>query len=125
MGQLLRATPVPALGQPPLRLGIAPGFDKLQELRIVHRSAGDLAARQEDLVPRPLVVEGKALAHMADLPQPRCHRQPGRCGRRRGFGCCRLQRLVGRPQRVTGQQVLDVGEQQFLVLLLMLETKLH
>ena len=129
MLQLLRAAPVPAFGQPPLRLGIAAVLDEAQELGIAHGPLRDLAALHKHLVARALVVERKALAAMAHGMHATRHGLPLQRGRR---SICRPRRRhalfllsIGRPQRVARQQVLDVGQQQFLVLLFMLQAQLQ
>ncbi len=124
--QPLRTPPVPALGQPVGRLAVAAGLHESQVLRVGHRSDGDLEGLQEDGVARRLVVEGEALAIVADLRQAAFQAPPRGVLRRNGVrhhgrGCA----LVGRPQRVAPEQVLDVGEDQLLVLLLMLQAQFH
>jgi len=75
------------------------------------------------------VVEGKARAGVADLDQATVLRQPfqrhGGLGRGVGGRCrrSRLGRPVHRLQRVARQQVQQVGEDQFLVLLLVVQAQ--
>ena len=75
---------------------------------------------QKDAVARQFVVEGKARACMANLHQAALERLPV-AGRSRLAVCHRRGISVGGPQRVAPQQMLDVGQQQLLVLLLVLQ----
>lgn len=71
---------------------------------------------------RPLIVEGEAAARMPDLDDAArkvdpVHGRNRACGRRR-------RRCVDRVGRVGGEGVLDVGQHQFLVLLLVMQAEL-
>ena len=101
-------------------LRVAAGRDELQVLAVGHWTRGERKALEEHAVARRLVVEGESVA-----------RRTQRCTCRRGTRAtssgCSLRRAasagctVGRAQRIQRQQVLDVGEQQFLVLLLVVQ----
>ena len=68
-------------------------------------------------MPRPLAVEAKALAVVSDLHHAAIEFA---VRRRRAVGladCNGARILVGRTQRVLREQVQNVGEQQFLMLL--------
>jgi hypothetical protein len=71
---------------------------------------------------RRLVVVAKAVAVVADFVEPFLERDPrqlGRIGRH-----VRRQVAVGGPQRVDGEDVLDVRHEQFLMLLLVVQADL-
>src|SRR3546814_10203280 len=69
-----------------------------------------------------LVVIGEALAVMTDAPDATVEADPAQ--RSRGLRRHRPERREGRPQRVVREQVQDVHEQQFLVLLLVVDADL-
>ena len=73
-------------------------------------------------MPRPLVVEGEAAPIVAQPAQPALVPGPAHLRRRRGLA--RVARPVGGAKRVAGQHVLYVHQQQFLMLLLMIEPEL-
>ena len=72
---------------------------------------------------RRLAIKGKTCTGMADLDDALGTADEFE---RRG-GCCTRQRqmTVDRAQRIQREQVLDVGQQQFLMLLLVIETERH
>ena len=112
------ADPSPALGQPELRTAVAPVGHEGQPFAIGHQAVGKLERLQPGLVTRPLVVEGEVLALMpqADEPAVEADEAKGigrRCGRRMA------RRRIGRRQRRLGEQVQDVHQDQFLMLLFM------
>src|SRR4051812_10147425 len=57
----------PAFGQPKLRTGVASVFDEGQVFAAGRQAAGQHEGLEPDPVAGPLVVEGEALAVMADL----------------------------------------------------------
>lgn len=84
-----------------------------------HQPVGQVKAAQQCVMGRALIVEGEAAAVMADAGHAaRVLGPASRRGRRQGGG---VVGRVGRPQWVGVEQVLDVGEDQFLVLLLVVE----
>ena len=124
VGDLLAAAPVPALGQPVRGVGITTIGHEGQVLGIRHRPRCQRIGLQKDAVARQFVVEGKARACMACLHQAALERLPV-AGRSRLAVCHRRGISVGGPQRVAPQQMLDVGQQQLLVLLLVLQPQLQ
>lgn len=124
VAQLLGLAPVPALGQPPLRLAVAAIQHKAQKLAIAHRPRCNLCGLHIDTVHGHLIVKGEiatAVAYAVDagLHRPPCEVCMGRPGVRLG----QRVRCISRPKRVAGKQMLDVGEQQLLMLLLVLQTQ--
>ncbi|MCY1362233.1 hypothetical protein D9M69_489380 [compost metagenome] len=119
----LLADPAPAVGEPQAGGLVAAVVDELEPLAVGDRVRAQRERLQVDLVARPLAVKGKALAAMADLDHAAVEADP--VGRRARVGDHRLGQLrrKGRPQRILREQVQDVGQQQFLVLLLMLQAE--
>ena len=71
-------------------------------------------------MPRPLAIEAEACAVVSDLHHAAIELP---IGRRRAVGladCDRARILVRRTQRVLREQVQDISEQQFLMLLFMI-----
>lgn len=114
---------VPALGQPQRRIAVAAGVDKFQVLAVRHQARGQLEGRDVLAVARQLVVEAEAGAAVADLGQAALEVQPAQRPDRAGGRQRRIQ--VGRVQRILRQQVLQVGQDQLLVLLLVLHAEFH
>src|SRR4029079_5096780 len=88
---------------------------------------GDPASRylvrlEKDLVPGPFRIEGKAGSGRANLDEPVAAAMPAQRLRRVAGRCGKL--AVGRLQRVLGKGREDVGEEQLLVLLLMVDPQL-
>jgi hypothetical protein len=120
-GQLAGRHLVPAVGQPQGRVAIAAGLDECQVFAVRHQARGQFEGRDIAAVARQFVVEGKAAAIVADLDQAAVELEEGQRQRRR----IRRHRIaiVGGCDRVVRQQVLDVGEYQFLVLLFVLQAE--
>ena len=116
---------VPAVGQPQLGPPVAAVGDEGQVLAVGHRPRGELEGVAADAVARAFVVEGEAVAVVADR---RCRPAgEGEPAQRRAAGDRRQRPAVGdRPARsgLQRQHVLDVGEDQFLVLLLVVQAEL-
>jgi hypothetical protein len=72
-------------------------------------------------VPRPFVVEGEAIAVMADMHQATIQLHP--IERRHLRAGAAARRLIRREQRVDGKDVLDVHQDQLLMLLLVVEAQ--
>ena len=72
---------------------------------------------------RPLIVEGEAVARMADLVQSAGKGTP--CERRRQPALGRPWRGIGGVLRVRREDVLDIHQDQFLMLLLVIEAELE
>jgi hypothetical protein len=117
--QILATHPIPALGQPQRGVEIAAGGDERLVLAIGHQPRGQLERRHVLFMARQLVIEAEALAVVADRGQAAIKAQPGQRRRRRGQRRGRVQ--IRRQQGALRQQVLDVGEHQFLMLLLVLQ----
>ena len=75
-------------------------------------------------MPWALVVEGEAVTRMADFVQAALMLDPLEAPKRRRVRP-RAWAPVGRPQRVLRERVLDVGEDQLLVLLLVVDAQLE
>src|SRR5207253_10484511 len=84
---------------------------------------GRQAERLEpELVARPLMVGREAGTGMSDLVEPAG--KLGRCRRRTlGRDGMWARRLVGRQQRIDREDVLDVHQDQFLMLLLVMQAQ--
>ena len=124
-GNPLALHPCPAIGQPVARLGIAAVIDEGAPFGVAHRTAGDLVRGQQHLMARSLAVEGKAAAVMADLDHAGCPVDP--C-HRRGLPCLRRVGHVGvrhRRHRILREQMQQIGQQQFLMLLFMRDAQRH
>jgi len=119
----LRLHGVPAVGQPQLRIRVAAGLDEREPLAVGHGARGQAERPQRDDVARRLVVERERRAGVARLDVAAVEPDPaGRRGRGRG------RRVVAHPhrraQRVLREQVQQVGEDQLLVLLLVVQAQL-
>jgi hypothetical protein len=78
---------------------------------------------QQLAMARRFVVERKAFRVVADLDQAVTAGDEAQGHRRTRIDCRR--RVVGRPQRIAPERMLDVGQQQLLVLLFVLQAQLH
>ena len=102
-----------------LGVAIAAVGDELLPLAVGDAAAGDGVGMEQDAVARGLAVEGEGRAVGTDLDQAVA---AGNEGQRLGLGLGgRSERRVGRLGRVLGEGGEDVGQEQFLVLLLMLD----
>ena len=78
--------------------------------------------RSKRLVARALAIEGKTVARRADVDQAgAAGKEAQRLGR---MAAGEVERRVGRLERVFGEGGEQVGEQQFLVLLLVVDAEL-
>ena len=93
-------------------------------LPIGHRPRGQLEVLEVDPVPRTFVVEAEPAPLVADRLQPAAERPPLASVARVPVPRPRRVRAIGRPQRVLRQRVLDIGDDQFLMLLLVIEPQL-
>ena len=115
----------PAVGEPHERLAIAAGLDEGEPFAVGHAAVGQTEGIEQHLVPRALVVEREAGAVVADgadaAVESGCTRRPRPppTGSSLGNGIA-----IGRPQRVGREQAEDVGEQQLLMLLLVIDAEL-
>jgi hypothetical protein len=122
----------PSLGEPQLRPPISTVGDELGELPAGHWTRCDGEGLEEHAVPRTFIVEREGLlrvrcralrrvpdqAHAALALHPLGDRCDGCSGQGRG----RLDKR--RPQRVARKPVQDVGQQQLLMLLLVMQAEL-
>ncbi len=125
--QPVAAQQVPALAHPQGGVTIATGLHELGVLVIAHRPAGQRMGADQHAVPRRLAVEREAgrvrpgrRAHLHDRLVTRDPAQRGMLAR--GFGQVVA---IRRPQWIAEKGMLDVGQQQLLVLLLMLGSQLQ
>jgi hypothetical protein len=117
--------PGPAIREPELRSAIAAVLDEREVLAARDEARGDLERRDEDLVPRSLVVErergalisNRDKAAIEPMPRSRCLAGGGRA--RSAVG------PVGRKKRVLAEEMLDVGEKKLLMLLLVVLSELE
>ncbi|MNQ72339.1 hypothetical protein D3C85_870410 [compost metagenome] len=112
----------PAIGQPQLGAPVAVGFDKGQPFAVAYQAVADFERLQVAAMARPFVVESEAVAAMPHLDQAARHGNetptPPRAIRRPVLG-------IGGLQRRQAEQVQQVHQQQFLVLLLVGQAQLH
>jgi hypothetical protein len=119
----LRDDPVPAVREPPLRILVSARFDELEELAVRHRTRGELERLREDLVAGSFVVEREPGAVVTDRVEAAF--EPEEPQRRRGDRRGRGALPVAGPQRIQREEVLQVGQHQLLVLLLVVEPELE
>src|SRR5690606_10339142 len=95
-----------------------------QVVGVTHRTVGQAEGFEEYSMARALAVEGKGLVAVTELQQAAGMLQPAQRGGR--LRCLRSGQVltVGRLQRIEGKIVLDVHEQQFLMLLFVLQAEL-
>src|SRR4029079_504830 len=116
----------PAVREPELGTAIAAVFDEAEIVAGGDGAPAQVVGLEEDAMARTLVVEREAGSVVTDLHEtagmgrPFQGRDLGR-GRRRGGPEARP---IRGPQRVRPQRVLDVGEDELLVLLLVLQSQL-
>ena len=115
----------PAVGQPQRRRRVAAVAHELEPLAVGDEMARDTHSCDQHLVPRRLVVEAEAVAVVADGWMPdgtrRSRRAPSWTWPRRRLPVG----VVGRIGRVLREGVQDVGEQQLLMLLLVMQPDLE
>lgn len=105
---------VPTLREPEFGAAIAAVLDELQVFVLRDQPIGQIKGRQEHVMGGRLVVKGKARAAVADACL--AGRIVGPAGRRAGRQRDRGGGLVGGQRGVAGQQVLQIGEDELLVL---------
>lgn len=118
----VRGHRVPAGRQPQLGTPVAAVVDERDEIALSDGAGRDRKRREPHAMARRFVVEAESVAGMADLLHAAVERYPvwlgrGRRHRRRAFEVCRL-------ERIAREQVLEVGDDQLLVLLLVMQTQL-
>ena len=118
----LLANRCPAIRKPEFRALVTAGLDEAEILGAADRARREAEWFEPHLVSWGLVVEGKGLAVVPYLDEPTRELDPARRrGRSSGLG---PRRLVGREQRVDRKDVLDVHQDQFLMLLLVMKPEL-
>ena len=113
----------PAVGEPQGRRRVAAVGHEFEPLRIGDETAGDARRLQQDLVRRPLVVE--AVSRRPEADRVDAGRQLGKSV---GAGCARRRlpvRRRSRRDRILREGMQDVGEDQLLVLLLVMQPDLE
>ncbi len=122
---VLGATLGPAVAEPQPDRAIAAIGDELGVFGVAHRAAGQRMRRHQHAMPRRFVVVGEVGMRRprrgTDLADLLIALQPAQRGRRRVLR--RQVDAIGRAQWIAPERVLDVGEQQLLVLLLVLQAQ--
>jgi hypothetical protein len=119
--QFARRDQVPALGQPQRRIAIAALLDEARVLAVGDEARGQFERPQVHAVARQFVIEAEAVAAVAGLDQAAVETQPREW--RRCRGARKRLAAIGRKRRVMRQQMLEVGEHQLLVLLLVMQAE--
>jgi hypothetical protein len=112
----------PTVREPELRLLVAARLDELEVLAIGDEPRGELEGVDVDAMARALVVESERVALVADPADPLVPAVPGGRLGLRGRSLGELP-IDGR-ERISGEEVLDVGQDQLLVLLLVVQPEL-
>ena len=124
-GDAFAPDPVPAVGQPQRRGAIAAVGDEPVPFAVGHQVPGQRERFEQHAVRRALVVESEALALVADHDDAAGMLVPLGCGAVLMRRSRRRRRLPHRrSERVLEQRVLDVGQQQLLMLLLVRDAEL-
>jgi len=117
----------PAFTEPPARIAVAAGVDEGAVLAVAERAISECVCRQQHAMRRRFVVVGKGgvlrPARCAQGDDAFVLRHPALCAGHAGHR--RQVFAVRRLQRIAPQRVLDVGQQQFLVLLFVLQAQLQ
>ena len=113
---------VPAVRQPQLRAGITAVSDERQVFAVAHQSFGKLEILDELAMSRGFAIEGEIAAGMPDVLHTAGVFMPARALGAAGPGLGEIV-AINRVQRVLREDVLDVHQQQFLVLLLVLQAE--
>ncbi len=111
----------PTVGQPQGGVPVAAVADELQEFGIRRRADRQLEGCEKHPMTRQLIVKREARALMPDLEQTAVEVLIGE--RRSSARRARRMLRESRQQRIAREQVFDVGEQQFLVLLLVVQSE--
>ena len=113
---------VPAFGHPERCGAVAAIRDEGEEFAVAHEAVGEFIGREQNLVARPFVIKLKRVAGAADRGDAAMvGDETGGPGSLRGL----VPAWDGRgQQRVLREGVQDVGDQQFLVLLLVVQAEL-
>ncbi len=111
----------PAVGKPEFRPLITAIRDERAIFAIRHRARGKPERLQQNLVTRAFIVEGKAVAIMTDGDNAARMRDPFERGRAPHLA--RPRGRISGQQRIGEKRMLDIGQDQFLMLLLMMEAE--
>src|SRR5664279_449978 len=124
---LIVANPVPAVRKPQLGGAVSVVAYEFEILAVDHQPRGQAKSFQINIVPRTLVVEREALACKTDAIDPFVEAPPLRGGDGgRGTPCMTLLGCTKRwPERIRPQPILYVGDDQLLMLLLMVDPERH
>src|SRR5690349_18197327 len=116
----MNAHGVPTVRKPKLRPEIALVLDKFPVLCIRNLAGGDLKRLQQDLMPWGLVVESKSIAGMSNAGNATFEFAPFEC-RRAGPNPEAF--CLFRTKRHRPECMLNIGDDQLLMLLLMIQPK--
>ena len=117
---------LPAIGKPQQGVPVSTVVDEIQVLPASHQAVHQAVVGEPGLVPGPLVVPGKSLGRGSHLEHPAFQPvkfQGGRCGRLPGSIV--IASPIAGSQGIARQDVLDIGDQQLLMLLLVVQSQLH
>lgn len=114
---------VPAHREPEVVSLVSPIIDEALELGVGYEAISEFEGLDEHLVAWLLVIEAEVLVGVSD------HVSPARDGHPCLISGCLMSWwllwVIGRHQGVAGEDVLDVGEDQLLVLLLVVAAEFH
>jgi len=113
----------PPVGQPEFGSAVAPVLHEREPFPAGDRAVRQCEWREVGAVTRKLVVKAEAISRVSDVDHSAVVLDPPGFGWRSVVGRHRGRRDVRRAHRVTRKDVLDIHEQQFLVLLLMVKTE--
>ena len=113
--------PGPAIGEPQAGLGIAAIGDEIRPVGIGDEAVGELEGAEQHFMRRALAIKGEGRAIMADAGDAGVMPCPAGGGGRRGGRGGRVERRL---QRVGAEQIEDIGNEQLLVLHLVVAAKL-
>jgi hypothetical protein len=119
----LRHDLVPPKRAPQRGPTVAVVFDEGTELPVGDRMRSERMRRQQHAMPRPFVVEREPRIGVPGLGHAARMRNP--CTGPRADRHQRPFRAVDRRERIAREEVLHVGDDQLLVLLLVLQPELH
>ena len=111
----------PTISEPVHRIAVAARLDEFEILAVCHRPRGERVVTQQHVVARGFVVKCEAASVMTDLCDTALALDPPEWRDR--FRSRRQLLLVGRPEGIHRKVVLDVHEQEFLMLLLVVESQ--
>src|SRR5207253_8427260 len=119
----LALNPVPAFAQPQARRRIAAVGDELRPFLVGDAAIGDPVRLEEHAVARPFAIEGEPVLGGADLDDPLPAGMEGE--RLDGDASCGGKFAERWFERILGEGREQVGEEQLLVLLLVVDAELY